>query len=229
MTTCSARIVPRAVCTPDGAAALDQQSRDLAVAEGRDRLVAAQLLRGAHAPWRSRRRPRGGRPRWSRDRAAGRARRPARGRAAAPRGRSRAPAPSGGRARPSARRSWRPRCCPTGWKAPSAVSFSTVHCARRVIVRDALCWKTSPGACEVEPPVWNSGPWSTTTISSQPRSARWWATPAPAMPAPTTTTRADSGGEVISPPDISVVVNARRPPVRRQRASARRPRRGRPP
>ena len=33
---------------PDGAAALDQQPRDLAVAEGRDRLVAAQLLRGAH-------------------------------------------------------------------------------------------------------------------------------------------------------------------------------------
>ena len=54
---------------------------------------------------------------------------------------------------------------PTGWKASRAVSFSTVHCARRVIVRDALCWKTSPGACEVEPPVSNSGPWSTTTMS----------------------------------------------------------------
>ena len=91
---------------------------------------------------------------------------------------------------------------PTGWKASRAVSCSTVHCARRVIVRDALCWKTSPGACEVEPPVSHSGPWSTTTICSQPRSARWWATLAPAIPAPTMTTRADSGGMT---PDISVV------------------------
>jgi hypothetical protein len=89
---------------------------------------------------------------------------------------------------------------PTGWKASTSISFATVHCASRVIVRDGLCWKTRPGACDVEPPVWNSGPWSTTTTSCQPRSARWWATLAPAIPAPTITARALAGTAWVTRP-----------------------------
>src|SRR3712207_5733074 len=45
----------------------------------------------------------------------------------------------------------------------------------RHIVRDGFVWKMIPGACEVEPPVSNSGPCSSTTTSVSPRSARWHA------------------------------------------------------
>ena len=44
--------------------------------------------------------------------------------------------------------------------------------ASRVIVRELLSWKTRPGACEVEPPVSQSGPWSTSTTSVQPSRVR---------------------------------------------------------
>src|SRR5690606_215502 len=45
-------------------------------------------------------------------------------------------------------------------------------------------WKTSPGACELEPPVANRGPCSTTRTSEIPSSARWYAVLLPTMPAP---------------------------------------------
>ncbi len=52
---------------------------------------------------------------------------------------------------------------PTPYHAgPSSVSSpeyrSTEYCARRHIVREPFVWNTSPGACEVEPPVSKSGP-----------------------------------------------------------------------
>ena len=41
----------------------------------------------------------------------------------------------------------------------SSVSYSaTESWAIRHIVREPFVWKTSPGACDVEPPVANSGP-----------------------------------------------------------------------
>ena len=58
---------------------------------------------------------------------------------------------------------------------------------------DGLSWKTSPGACDVEPPVSHNGPWSMITRSVQPSRARWWTTLAPTMPAPTITARALDG------------------------------------
>src|SRR3712207_5293010 len=57
------------------------------------------------------------------------------------------------------------------------------------MVLEALVWKTSPGACEVEPPVSGRGPWSTTVTRSQPRAVSSSARLAPTIPAPTTTTR----------------------------------------
>ena len=59
--------------------------------------------------------------------------------------------------------------------SPSRSSESyrrTVSCAIRHIVREPFVWKTRPGACDVEPPVSNSGPWSITSTSVTPSSAR---------------------------------------------------------
>ncbi len=49
---------------------------------------------------------------------------------------------------------------------------STEYWARRHIVREPFVWNTRPGACEVDPPVSNSGPWSRTSTSVIPSSAR---------------------------------------------------------
>src|SRR3712207_3614414 len=57
------------------------------------------------------------------------------------------------------------------------------------MVFEALVWKTSPGACDVDPPVSGSGPWSTTVTWSQPRAVSSSARLAPTMPAPMMTTR----------------------------------------
>src|ERR671921_1864864 len=57
------------------------------------------------------------------------------------------------------------------------------------MVFEALVWKTSPGACEVEPPVSGRGPWSTTVTRSQPRTVSSSARLAPTIPAPMMTTR----------------------------------------
>src|SRR3954452_9318896 len=83
-------------------------------------------------------------------------------------------------------------------------SPSTVVRASCVIVCDGLSWNTSPGACDVEPPVSHSGPWSTTTMSDQPSSARWRATLAPAIPAPPTTTPGAPGRSLTTSTDIRV-------------------------
>ena len=56
-------------------------------------------------------------------------------------------------------------------EAPRAVEVEAGAACRRcrsrtaVIVFDGLAWNTSPGACEVEPPVSGSGPWSMTVTS----------------------------------------------------------------
>lgn len=81
---------------------------------------------------------------------------------------------------------------PTGLKAhPSGCrsepNFSTVYFANAVMVFDGLVWNTSPGACEVEPPVANSGPRSTTVTSVQPRTVSSSAREVPTIPAPITT------------------------------------------
>src|SRR5919107_6090445 len=57
------------------------------------------------------------------------------------------------------------------------------------MVFDGLTWNTSPGACEVEPPVSGRGPWSTTVTRSQPRVVSSSARLAPTIPAPMMTTR----------------------------------------
>src|SRR5690349_7155361 len=57
------------------------------------------------------------------------------------------------------------------------------------MVLEELVWKTRPGACEVEPPVAGSGPWSTTVTSVQPRAEISSASAAPTTPAPMITTR----------------------------------------
>src|SRR5918998_798477 len=57
------------------------------------------------------------------------------------------------------------------------------------MVLEALVWKTSPGACEVEPPDSGRGPWSTTVTRSQPRTVSSYARFAPTIPAPMMTTR----------------------------------------
>ncbi len=60
-----------------------------------------------------------------------------------------------------------------GSPSSSSDSYSrTVSCAIRHIVREPFVWKTSPGACDVDPPVSNSGPWSITSTSVTPSSAR---------------------------------------------------------
>ena len=56
------------------------------------------------------------------------------------------------------------------------------------MVLDALVWNTSPGACDVEPPVENSGPRSRTVTSVHPRSVISSASDAPTTPAPMMTT-----------------------------------------
>ena len=122
------------------ATALDQQSGDLAVAEGLDRPHGGTAPARRARPWRSRRRPPGGRRRWCRDPAAERLG-DLGARAAAPRGRSHAPVPSGGRARPSARRWWRPRCSRPGGRlrAPELLGrplCQARHRPRRVVLED---------------------------------------------------------------------------------------------
>ena len=62
----------------------------------------------------------------------------------------------------------------------------------RHIVREPLVWKMIPGACEVEPPVSNRGPWSITSTSVTPISARWYAALTPTIPAPMITVWARS-------------------------------------
>src|SRR3712207_5324991 len=57
------------------------------------------------------------------------------------------------------------------------------------MVLEALVWKTSPGACDVEPPVSGRGPWSTTVTRFQPRAVSSSARLAPTIPAPMMTTR----------------------------------------
>src|SRR3954469_24748793 len=59
------------------------------------------------------------------------------------------------------------------------------------MVFDGFVWNTRPGACEEEPPVANSGPWSTTVTSVQPRSVSSSASALPTTPAPMMTTRGD--------------------------------------
>ena len=61
------------------------------------------------------------------------------------------------------------------------------------MVFEGLVWNTSPGACDVEPPVANSGPRSTTVTSVQPRSVSSSAREVPTMPAPITTTLGMAG------------------------------------
>jgi glycine/D-amino acid oxidase-like deaminating enzyme len=60
--------------------------------------------------------------------------------------------------------------------------------AKAHIVFDGLVAKTSPGACDVEPPVAKRGPRSTTVTSVQPRAVNSSASDVPTMPAPMTTT-----------------------------------------
>src|SRR3954464_15673503 len=60
------------------------------------------------------------------------------------------------------------------------------------MVFDGFVWNTRPGACELEPPGANSGPWSTTVTWVQPRSVSSSASALPTTPAPMTTTRGDS-------------------------------------
>src|SRR5918997_1143918 len=57
------------------------------------------------------------------------------------------------------------------------------------MVLEALVWKTSPGACDVDPPVSGRVPWSTTVTRSQPRAVSSSARLAPTIPAPMMTTR----------------------------------------
>src|SRR3712207_4443863 len=75
------------------------------------------------------------------------------------------------------------------------------------MVLDGLVWKTSPGACEVEPPASKSGPWSTTTTSLHPSPVRCSAALQPTMPAPMITTLALSStlGPPSAPPSPRVV------------------------
>ena len=63
--------------------------------------------------------------------------------------------------------------------------------ARSVIVFDGLVWNTRPGACDEDPPVSGSGPWSRTVTRSQPRAVSSSARLVPTMPAPMITTRGD--------------------------------------
>src|SRR4051794_16369455 len=65
------------------------------------------------------------------------------------------------------------------------------------MVLEELVWKTRPGACELEPPVAGSGPWSTTVTSVQPRAETSSARAAPTTPAPMITTR---GPAIAAPP-----------------------------
>ena len=78
---------------------------------------------------------------------------------------------------------------PTCQKASSETNFSTVYRARSLITFAELVWKTSPGACELDPPVAGNGPWSTTVMSLQPRPDSSSASAAPTTPAPMMTTR----------------------------------------
>src|SRR3954451_3456758 len=65
------------------------------------------------------------------------------------------------------------------------------------MVLEELAWKTRPGACEDDPPVAGSGPWSTTVTSVQPRAEISSASAAPTTPAPMMTTR---GPAIAAPP-----------------------------
>ena len=99
--------------------------------------------------------------------------------------RSSAPSSPYERANPSRRFSSRIRASdvatsipPTPYQAGSPscsrVAYSaTDSWAIRHIMREPLVWKARPGACVVEPPVSNSGPWSRTRTSGSPSSARW--------------------------------------------------------
>src|SRR3989442_14530838 len=62
----------------------------------------------------------------------------------------------------------------------------------RVMVRELLIETTSPGACDVEPPVSAEAARSSTITSEHPSSARCSASADPTIPAPTITTWAES-------------------------------------
>src|SRR5256885_7247659 len=64
--------------------------------------------------------------------------------------------------------------------------------AKRVMVRELLIENTSPGACDVEPPVSAEAARSSTITSEHPSSARCSAIADPTIPAPTITTWAES-------------------------------------
>src|SRR3954463_9944885 len=70
------------------------------------------------------------------------------------------------------------------------------------MVLEELAWKTRPGACEDDPPVAGSGPWSTTVTSVQPRAEISSARAAPTTPAPMMTTR---GPAIAQPPNSKPV------------------------
>src|SRR5258706_13842433 len=52
------------------------------------------------------------------------------------------------------------------------------------MVREPLVWKTTPGACDVEPPGFQSLPFSSTMTSQYPRSVSSSANEQPTIPAP---------------------------------------------
>src|SRR6476661_4085855 len=90
---------------------------------------------------------------------------------------------------------------------PSSVrdsSFSTVYLANRAMDLEGLVWKTSPGACEVEPPGMLRGPWSRTVMLFQPRVTSSSARLVPTMPAPIMTMRGDDS-KGVSPAALRVM------------------------
>src|SRR4051812_12629350 len=94
---------------------------------------------------------------------------------------------------------------PTWRKQSSSRNFETVYFANSVIVLDAFVWNTRPGACDVDPPVRGSGPWSSTVTSAQPRAVSSSARFAPTMPAPMITTVGAVMAELLLPEDDGAV------------------------
>ena len=101
----------------------------------------------------------------------------------------RRPSPACGAGRPAAPAVVATSSPPTWLKhhCPSSVEASElldgVAWRTRSSSCDGLVWNTRPGACEVEPPVGEQRPWSTTVTSVQPRSVSSSARLVPTMPA----------------------------------------------